>query len=106
MNATRSPYKAAKRSSTDRLIGRSLRLRRIGCGISRARLAAHLGFSSLQLRAYECGDESIPPKLLARVAERCLVDVGYFFERLDADGEERDGIVASLREARGTTARR
>lgn len=60
-------------------LGRSIRIRRIGLGISRKELASALGISVDLLKRYESGTENISPEELIRFAEKLATDVCAFY---------------------------
>ena len=80
----------------DRHIGRRLRERRRGLGLSQAELAARLGFTPPQINRYEHGTTRLSAAGLWRAAEALAVAPSYFFDGL---GERADPPEAGALEA-------
>ena len=62
-----------------------IREARRAAGLSRQRLAADIDRTYASVTFYENGDVEPPPLVIARIANRLRVPLGYFF------GEDHDG---------------
>jgi transcriptional regulator with XRE-family HTH domain len=71
----------------DQHVGERIRLRRAERGLTQEQLAAALDVSYQQIQKYETGANRISAGRLYEISRRLGVDVGYFFEDLDADQE-------------------
>jgi transcriptional regulator with XRE-family HTH domain len=71
----------------DQHVGERIRLRRAERGLTQDQLAAALDVSYQQIQKYETGANRISAGRLYEISRRLGVDVGYFFEDLDADQE-------------------
>lgn len=76
-------------------LGRILRRRRRGLGLTQTALGRRCGLTFQQIQKYECGAASVSASRLWRLAQALEVSVAYFF------GEERPtmGLVAHERPA-------
>ena len=72
----------AQLNSTDTLIGRRIRLRRIQRGIKTKSLAASVKITEARLQAFEAGRETIEAELLAEIAGALDVSAAYLFSPL------------------------
>lgn len=93
---------------TDVHIGRKLRERRVGRGLSQAALAERLGITFQQVQKYESGANRIGGSRLWELSRALGVPVGYFFEGLEegaaAGGAEPPLSRQSLELARAINA--
>ncbi|WP_319633627.1 helix-turn-helix domain-containing protein [Pelagibius marinus] len=71
----------------DIAIGSRLRLRRLAMGFSQETLARALGITFQQIQKYERGTNRIFASRLFHLARTLHVPVGYFFEKIPAEGE-------------------
>jgi transcriptional regulator with XRE-family HTH domain len=68
-------------------IGRRLTARRLSLHLSLAEVAQRCGVTLQQIHRYETGANTISAPMLWQLA-RCLgVDIAYFFEGMEDDGE-------------------
>ena len=65
-------------------VGSRIRLRRTLLGMTQEQLAGALGISYQQIQKYETGANRVSAGRLFEMGQRMDVDVGYFFEGLDA----------------------
>jgi transcriptional regulator with XRE-family HTH domain len=65
-------------------VGRRLKLRRLLLGLSQERLGELLGLTFQQIQKYERGTNRLGASRLYDAARALGVDVGFFFEELDA----------------------
>jgi transcriptional regulator with XRE-family HTH domain len=82
--------------AVDSHVGRRLRARRRGLGLSQAQLATRLGFTPAQINRYEHGTTRLSAVGLWRAAQVLGVAPGYFFEGL---GERAASTVDPALEA-------
>jgi transcriptional regulator with XRE-family HTH domain len=71
----------------DQHVGERIRLRRTERGLTQEQLAAALEVSYQQIQKYETGANRISAGRLYEISRKLGVEVGYFFEGLDADQE-------------------
>jgi transcriptional regulator with XRE-family HTH domain len=71
----------------DQHVGERIRLRRTERGLTQEQLAAALEVSYQQIQKYEIGANRISAGRLYEIARKLGVEVGYFFEGLEADQE-------------------
>jgi transcriptional regulator with XRE-family HTH domain len=71
-------------TSGDRIVGSRLRLRRKQCALSERGLAAILGVSEQEIRAYETGEARIGAEGLAKAAEALGAPIAFFFSSLSS----------------------
>ena len=71
----------------DQHVGERIRLRRTERGLTQEQLAAALDVSYQQIQKYETGANRISAGRLHEISRKLGVDIGYFFESLDADQE-------------------
>ena len=71
----------------DQHVGERIRLRRTERGLTQEQLAAALDVSYQQIQKYETGANRISAGRLFEISRKLGVDIGYFFEDLDADQE-------------------
>ncbi len=67
-------------NSTDRHVGRRVRMRRIMLGMSQTTLGDAIGVTFQQLQKYEKGSNRIGASRLARIANALKVAPAFFFE--------------------------
>lgn len=68
-------------------LGRRLTARRLSLHLSLAEVSQRCGVTLQQIHRYETGANTISAPMLWQLA-RCLgVDIAYFFEGMDEDGE-------------------
>ena len=80
--------------SGDRIVGSRLRLRRNQCAMSERGLAAILGVSEQEVRAYERGEVRIGPERLARVSKALDAPIAFFFAGVSpADAPATDSVA-------------
>ena len=77
--------KLAKR--VDAHVGERIRQRRTALGLTQEHLANALAISYQQVQKYETGANRVSAGRLFEVAGKLDVDIGYFFEGLDASTE-------------------
>ncbi len=82
----------AKRSSpscesVDRHVGLRIRKRRIELGLTQQQLAKLIGVTFQQAHKYERGVNRISAGRLFELARALRVDIGYFFQELEDEGE-------------------
>jgi transcriptional regulator with XRE-family HTH domain len=75
---TRTPH------HVDVHVGRRLRMRRLLLGLSQERLGEQLGLTFQQIQKYERGANRLGASRLYEAARALSVDVGFFFEGLEA----------------------
>jgi len=75
----RKPRRAARRVSTDEIVGRKLRLRREAIGLDKRSLAKAIGITPRQLNAFETGKVRVGPALLVEIAKVLRVGITWFF---------------------------
>lgn len=83
----------AEPNPVDIEIGRRLRESRSRLGISQERLAAQLGVSYQQVQKYERGANRIGSGRLHDIARFLQVPVTYFFEGVNDDREQPQGLA-------------
>lgn len=93
------PIKMEGPDPVDVHVGRRVRLRRKGLGISQAELAGHIGLTFQQIQKYERGSNRISVSKLYRIAEALRAPVSLFFEGLPAPDTVQTGKVDRLTEA-------
>ncbi len=81
-------------SAVDCRIGRNVRRLRVERGLACAALAALLCISESSLRAYELGEQRMPPELFLQLAMSMDVSISAFF-----DVNEVHGVAPSLHPA-------
>jgi transcriptional regulator with XRE-family HTH domain len=69
----------------DQHVGERIRLRRTERGLTQEQLAAALDVSYQQIQKYETGANRISAGRIYELSRRLGVEVGYFFEGLDAE---------------------
>ena len=74
----------ARTRRIDQHVGERIRLRRTELGMTQDQLAQALDVSYQQVQKYESGANRISAGRVYEIARRLGVDVGYFFEGLDA----------------------
>lgn len=73
-------------STIDLCVSHRIRERRGELGMSQQKLADAVGLTFQQLQKYETGANRVAAGRLFQLAVALNVDVGYFFENLDAQG--------------------
>ncbi|MFC7380026.1 helix-turn-helix domain-containing protein [Brevundimonas sp. GCM10030266] len=71
----------------DRHVGRRVQAKRVELGYSQGELGQALGLTFQQIQKYEKGANRIAASRLWAIAAVFKVEIGYFFEGLDTDGE-------------------
>src|SRR4051794_1800670 len=71
----------------DQHVGERIRLRRTERGLTQEQLADALDVSYQQVQKYETGANRISAGRIWEIARKLAVEVGYFFEGLDAEPE-------------------
>jgi transcriptional regulator with XRE-family HTH domain len=71
----------------DQHVGERIRLRRTERGLTQEQLATALVVSYQQIQKYETGANRISAGRLFEISRKLGVEVGYFFEGLEADQE-------------------
>jgi transcriptional regulator with XRE-family HTH domain len=71
----------------DQYVGERVRIRRVSLGMSQQSVAAQLGLTFQQIQKYEKGKNRIGSSRLYQLSKLLRVDIGYFFDGLDADDE-------------------
>jgi transcriptional regulator with XRE-family HTH domain len=84
-------------AALDRHVGARIRERRIVLGFNQQRLAELIGVSYQQAHKYEKGINRISAGQLYRIARALNVDVGYFFEGIEAGAIPNDALIAQRR---------
>ncbi|MFW6027818.1 MAG: helix-turn-helix domain-containing protein [bacterium] len=79
----------------DQYVGERVRIRRVSLGLSQQAVAGRLGLTFQQVQKYEKGKNRIGSSRLYQLAKLLNVDVGWFFEGLDA-GEEALAITREI----------
>ncbi|MFP3942366.1 MAG: helix-turn-helix domain-containing protein [Alphaproteobacteria bacterium] len=79
----------------DQYVGERVRIRRVSLGLSQQAVAARLGLTFQQIQKYEKGKNRIGSSRLYQLSKLLNVDVGWFFEGLDA-GEETLAITREI----------
>ncbi len=74
--------------TVDMCIGTRIRLRRTMLGMSQERLGAQLGVTFQQVQKYERGTSRVGSSRLFEISRVLEVPVSYFFEEVEADGED------------------
>ena len=69
----------------DQHVGERIRLRRTERGLTQEQLAEALDVSYQQVQKYETGANRISAGRIWEIARKLAVEVGYFFEGLDAE---------------------
>jgi transcriptional regulator with XRE-family HTH domain len=83
-NTTRRPRGRTPSEFVDLHVGERLRQRRIVLGLTQQELAARVGVTCQQAHKYEKGVNRLSAARLFNLAGALEVDVGFFFEGLDA----------------------
>lgn len=84
----------------DHYVSQRIRQRRIVLGLTQQQMADLIGVTYQQAHKYETGVNRISAGKLDQIAKALRVDVGYFFQGLDADDElavEHVGVVPQKR---------
>lgn len=68
----------------DRFVGNRIRERRVGLRISQTKLGESIGVTFQQIQKYENGANRIGASNLFKIAKGLGVEVGFFFEGIDA----------------------
>lgn len=84
---TVNPRGRARPQDVDRHVGARMRDRRIMLGLTQQQMADLIGVTYQQAHKYEKGINRIAAGRLFDVARALGVDVGYFFQGLDTDGD-------------------
>lgn len=71
----------------DQYVGERVRIRRVSLGLSQQAVAERLGLTFQQIQKYEKGKNRIGSSRLYQLSQLLKVDIGYFFEGLDAGDE-------------------
>lgn len=79
----------------DQYVGERVRIRRVSLGLSQQAVAARLQLTFQQIQKYEKGKNRIGSSRLYQLANLLHVDVGWFFEGLDA-GEEALAVTREI----------
>jgi len=79
----------------DQYVGERVRIRRVSLGLSQQAVAARLGLTFQQIQKYEKGKNRIGSSRLHQLARLLHVNVGWFFEGLDA-GDETLAITREI----------
>ena len=85
----------------DKFVGSRVRARRVGLRISQTKLGDAIGVTFQQVQKYENGTNRIGASNLFKISKTLSVEVGFFFEGLDAD-EEAAKELAGLSEGSQT----
>ncbi|MDD9798422.1 MAG: helix-turn-helix domain-containing protein [Alphaproteobacteria bacterium] len=83
-------------TAADRHIGQRLRLRRTNLGMSQEALGTKVSLTFQQIQKYEKGTNRISAARLFELANILDVDVGFFFEGLEARHSETQGMQESV----------
>lgn len=98
-------------NTIDQHIGARIRARRLALGISQDKLGEALGLTFQQVQKYEKGTNRVGGSRLYAIAAFLEVDVGFFYQGLDAiktraPDEETQAIEAFSTSAEGITIAR
>lgn len=98
-------------NAVDQHIGTRIRTRRLALGISQEELGNALGLTFQQVQKYEKGANRVGGSRLYRIAEILQVEVGFFYEGLEAiktraNDPETQAIEAFSASAEGITIAR
>ena len=91
-DAPQSQSAAVRARRIDQHVGERIRQRRTELGLTQEQLAAALDVSYQQIQKYETGANRISAGRIFEIARKLGVDVGYFFEKLDAELDRPDRI--------------
>jgi transcriptional regulator with XRE-family HTH domain len=81
----------------DRHVGTRIRGRRVGMRISQTKLGQAIGVTFQQIQKYESGTNRVGASNLFKIAQSLGVDVSFFFQGLDEEGEfSRGGVALGL----------
>lgn len=72
-------------------VGKRIRHRRWMVGMTQQQLAEMVGIKFQQIQKYETGTNRVSASRLWNIAEALNVEVSFFFEGLDGDGEDAEG---------------
>ena len=92
-NTSPSPTSRATTSratDTDRYVGTRIRERRIMLGLSQQQMADMIGVTYQQAHKYERGINRISAGRLFEISQVLRVPVGFFYEGLGTDSDERE----------------
>lgn len=90
----------APKQSIARHVGARLALMREEHGISLKDFARRMGLPNARLRMFEAGSASMPASLLLQVAEELSAPIGFFFDGLIRENDQkRDHLAANERES-------
>ena len=82
------------KQSVARHVGARLALMREERGISPIDFARRMGLPTARLRMYEAGGASMPASLLLQVAEELSAPIGFFFEGLNRENDQKRDPLA------------
>ena len=80
-------------SLIDAFVGKRMRQRREGLGISQGRLGRHLGLTFSQIQKYEKGSNRIGAGRLYQIGTFLGVAPGYFFEGIEGGAAETPHVA-------------
>jgi transcriptional regulator with XRE-family HTH domain len=83
-------------TSGDQFVGSRLRLRRKQCAITEGGLAALLGVTQREIRAYERGELRIGAERLAQASQALRAPISFFFSGLGPPGPQPAEIPTGL----------
>lgn len=85
-------YLADVDMKVDVFVGRRIRYGRTALGLTQPQLAAKLKITYQQLHKYETGKNRVSSSRLFEIGQVLGVDVSFFFEGLDRDGDSTTNV--------------